>query len=439
MFRRRNIELFTLIFGDIVAMIAALWLSLGLRNSRAPSAPIFYEHLTVFIPIFILWILGFIVYNLYGKRTVAFERDLALNLFKAQLFNSGIAAVIFYLIPQVGIAPKTILFMDLFLSFIFLLVWRTLLSPTFDSRKTEQVLLLGDSPEAHELSNELTLNPRYGIKIYRERAVNRDNIYRTLNSDSFSSVIFDFRNSIERGVLSDLGIVSLINLRFVDINKLYEDIFDRVPLSLVRDDWFFGNLSKRNMSYDMLKRLIDIILAMLIGIVSLIFYPLVYIAIKIEDKGEVFILQERIGKDNKLIKLLKFRTMTVNDSGVWAKQGNDSRVTKVGRFLRASRIDELPQIWSVLRGELSLIGPRPDIIDLGKKLALDIPYYTVRNIIKPGLSGWAQINQDSPPRSLEETKERLSYDFYYLKHRSFWLDLRIVLRTVKTLLSRSGL
>lgn len=129
--------------------------------------------------------------------------------------------------------------------------------------------------------------------------------------------------------------------------------------------------------------------------------------------------------------------MTTSDRGVWVKE-NDSRITRVGAFLRKSRIDELPQLYSVVAGDMSLVGPRPDIYDLGMKLSKEIPYYTVRNIIKPGLSGWAQTRQKAPPQSLEETKIRLAYDFYYIKHRSLLIDLKIALQTISTLLSRAG-
>ena len=130
--------------------------------------------------------------------------------------------------------------------------------------------------------------------------------------------------------------------------------------------------------------------------------------------------------------------MQRNEPGKWLSE-SDNRVTRVGRFLRKTRIDELPQALAVLKGDMSLIGPRADIAGLAERLEAEIPYYSVRNIIKPGLTGWAQINQEKPPQSLEETKIRLSYDLYYIKHRSLGLDLRIILRTLKTLASRVGM
>jgi len=132
--------------------------------------------------------------------------------------------------------------------------------------------------------------------------------------------------------------------------------------------------------------------------------------------------------------------MNRTDGGRWvAEADNDNKVTRVGYFLRKSRIDELPQVWSVLKGDLSLIGPRWDIKGLKDTLEKQIPYYGIRTIVKPGLSGWAQVNQEKPPQSLEETKARLSYDLYYIKNRSLGLDIQIALKTIKTLLSLVGM
>jgi lipopolysaccharide/colanic/teichoic acid biosynthesis glycosyltransferase len=166
--------------------------------------------------------------------------------------------------------------------------------------------------------------------------------------------------------------------------------------------------------------------------VSLVFYPAVYLLIKFDDGGSVFFEQDRIGKNNKLIKVKKFRSMSADGSNI---------VTKTGKWLRKLRIDELPQLWSVLKGDMSMIGPRPEIPSLVRHYEEEIPYYNVRHLIKPGLSGWAQLYHTDPPKvsaDSEKTRRKLSYDLYYIKNRSFMLDLKIALKTVKALLSRSG-
>jgi len=440
MFGRRRTNIFILVIGDLFAMVVALWLTLGLRYSALPTEELFVRHLQLFGPVFVLWLIGFFIFNLYGKPTAVYLRNLPLNLFRAQFFNSAVAALIFYFLPRAG-TPKTILFIDLLFSVIVLLVWRTVLGPTLTSRRKEQMLLLGSSAEAKELERELTENERYSATVHRlgDNAT-REEILDDIYANHIATIVFDFKNHHEKELVSNLGVLALLGIKFIDVNELYEELFDRVPLSLINDHWFFENISSRTPpAYDILKRAMDIVIGIVAGVVSLLLYPFVILAIKLDDGGPVFSIQERIGKGNQVFHALKFRTMSGTDKGAWGAQGKDLRVTRAGRFLRASRIDELPQLWNILRGDMSLIGPRPDIIDLGKKLATEIPYYTVRNIIPPGLSGWAQISQDLPPRSVEETRERLSYDFYYLKHRSLLLDVKIALRTIKTLLSRSGL
>jgi lipopolysaccharide/colanic/teichoic acid biosynthesis glycosyltransferase len=149
---------------------------------------------------------------------------------------------------------------------------------------------------------------------------------------------------------------------------------------------------------------------------------------------------DRIGKLGKLIKMRKYRTMSRSDSGVWLKDDNNTnKVTSIGYYLRKSRIDELPQLTAILKGDVSLIGPRPDMIEFYNRLVKEIPYYSIRYSVAPGMSGWAQVMQDKPPQSVEETVTRLQYDLYYIKNRSFLLDIIIGLKTIRTLLSRSGM
>jgi lipopolysaccharide/colanic/teichoic acid biosynthesis glycosyltransferase len=223
-------------------------------------------------------------------------------------------------------------------------------------------------------------------------------------------------------------------VRFIDEYKVYEDIFDRVPLSLVNYSWFLENISSGvHIAYDFLKRIMDISISLPLGLISLLVYPFVYIAIKLDDNGTAFFTQDRVGKGGKIIKIIKFRTMS---------EGISQHVTRVGEVLRRTRVDELPQLWNVIRGDISIVGPRPEIPTLVNQYKKEIPYYNVRHLIKPGLSGWAQIHQEKPPKfdiGFDETKIKLSYDLYYIKNRSFMLDLKIALQTVKTLLSRSGI
>jgi lipopolysaccharide/colanic/teichoic acid biosynthesis glycosyltransferase len=179
----------------------------------------------------------------------------------------------------------------------------------------------------------------------------------------------------------------------------------------------------------------DITMAIALTPVVLILAPVISVAILLADGAPVFFRQERVGKGNRPIRLLKFRTMTM-ETDLAAR-----KVTPLGNILRKTRLDELPQIWNVFLGELSFIGPRPEIPELVRQYVEVIPYYNIRHLITPGLSGWAQVHHEKHPHhraDVVETKAKLSYDLYYLKNRSFVLDVKIALKTIRTLLSRSG-
>jgi lipopolysaccharide/colanic/teichoic acid biosynthesis glycosyltransferase len=192
--------------------------------------------------------------------------------------------------------------------------------------------------------------------------------------------------------------------------------------------------------YAVIKKLIDITGSIAMGVITVISVPIIWTLQGFEGPGPLFISQERLGLNGKHIKTTKFRSMHKNDDGAWKGEGANT-VTKVGAFLRKTSLDEFPQFWNVLKGEMSLIGPRNDMVVLGGRLASALPNYNFRYAVTPGITGWAQINQqyeqgNISPQSIEETKMRLAYDFYYLKHRSLGLDLVIALKTFKRMFFR---
>jgi lipopolysaccharide/colanic/teichoic acid biosynthesis glycosyltransferase len=239
----------------------------------------------------------------------------------------------------------------------------------------------------------------------------------------------------------------LENINVINFADLYEEVLGKIPLENIDAGWFFNNLyNKQNKFYIKTKRVLDLILSVPVFLISLIFYPIVFIFLKIQDGGSLFFISERIGKDNKPFKLYKFRSMTdlKNEDIDVASKNEYSRVTKFGEFIRKTRIDELPQLINVVKGEVSLIGPRPELPKLVIEYSNQIPFYGIRHTITPGLSGYAQIYQDpkSVPKfglATDGTKLKLSYDVYYLKHRSILLDLSLMIKTVKTLIGKTGL
>jgi lipopolysaccharide/colanic/teichoic acid biosynthesis glycosyltransferase len=210
---------------------------------------------------------------------------------------------------------------------------------------------------------------------------------------------------------------------------------------MLQYEWFINNISQSKTAiYDVIKRTIDVVGSLVLLLPAIAIFPFVALAIKLEDKGQLFYTTIRVGQFNKPITIYKYRTKNGADSD---KSALSSTLvdTKIGVFLRKTRIDELPQLINVLRGDLSFIGPRPEMPALAEVYAKEIPYYNTRHFLKPGLSGWAQINNFDVPRGgldVEKTIAKLSYDLFYLERRSLFLDIHITLKTIATIIMRTG-
>ena len=441
-------EALILFFGDIFFFFLSLWVALYLRFTDVPTGERLISHFVPFSLLFIIWVLVYFIAGLYEKHTLILKSKLPSIIFNAQFINSIFAVVFFYLIPSFGITPKTILFIYLLVSFLSILSWRLYGINFFSRRERQPALLIGSGEEMKELLAEVNGNDRYDLFFVSSIDVSdvdsisiQEDIITTVYSNSIKIVAIDFSHEKISPLLPHLYNLIFSKVRFIDSHRIYEDIFDRIPLSLVTYSWFLENISiSPNFSYDFLKRLMDFVLSLILGIVSLVFYPFVYFAVKLDDGGPIFISQNRVGRDGKIIRLYKFRSMSRNEMDL--NKGLGNKVTRVGNFIRKTRIDELPQLWNVLVGDISLIGPRPELPTGVAIYDKEIPYYNIRHLIAPGLSGWAQIHQENHPHHGAEvnlTREKLTYDIYYIKNRSFLLDIKIALKTIKSLLSREGI
>jgi exopolysaccharide biosynthesis polyprenyl glycosylphosphotransferase len=222
--------------------------------------------------------------------------------------------------------------------------------------------------------------------------------------------------------------------------ELFHEVYWRkIPLYRLNQTWLFqeGFQIAREPVFERLKRVSDIALAGLGLLLVLPFFPFVAVAIWLDDRGPVFFRQSRVGKNRALFDILKLRTMRVNSTGSDYTQTNDRRITRLGRFLRASRIDEIPQLWNVLIGDMSLIGPRAEWVKLVEEYERQIPCYHFRHLVKPGITGWAQVNYPYGA-NLDDTLRKLEYDLYYIRYFSFILDASIVLKTIHLMLWGKG-
>jgi len=436
--------------GDLVIFSAALWLTLGVRYLSVPSYEVFWQHFLPFIPLFFVWVFMFFLAGLYGRYTRILRAHLSETILYAQTVNVGIAALFFFLIPYFGIAPKTILAIYLLISSGLIFAWRVYMFPILHLTRRARAVLIGTGSVIHELVEEVEADTRYPFSFETVIDTKEVGMHETIQqvvraSDGMSDITMIVADSSDKVINSALPIVYDLAFRkenfvFVDLGQLYQDVFDRVSLPLMHYNWVLGNLSS-SPAYDIVKRTIDIFVGICMGVVSLLVYPFVALAIKLDDGGAIFITQERIGKFQKKIQIVKFRSMSGNDNGNYENGKTKLVVTRVGKVIRRLRIDELPQIWNIVRGDLSFVGPRPELPNLVNQYNSKIPYYDARHLITPGLTGWAQLKHDTHPHGgteVDETKTKLSYDLFYLKNRSLFLDLYIMFQTARIVLFERG-
>ena|SRR3989338_994487 len=435
--------------GDILIFAFSLWLTLLLRYGAVPSSILYWTHLQVFGILFAVWALVFYMAGLYSKRVLLLQYELTGAIVRTQLLNITLAALFFFIVPGIGLAPKTNLGVYLVISLALVLVWRLQIVPRITKPGfRDRAAFIGSGPDAHELVAEVNKNPRYHLEfkvvMAPEQVINDlDGFAERLVKEKVTVLVMDTTAPNLGPLLPSIYGLAFLDRQyeFADLYRMYEEVFDRVPLSLLRYEWFLKNISLPSVGmYAAIKRAIDVLGGLLMGLATLLILPFVALALQFEYPGSVFITQMRMGRNGSRIKTYKFRSMRFGDRSAWEGE-DENTVTRVGNVLRRTSLDEFPQFVNVLRGELSLIGPRNDVEALGRRLAEAIPYYNIRYVVKPGITGWAQINQQYEqgklsPQSIEDTKVRLAYDFYYIKNRSLALDILIALRTIKRMLFR---
>ena len=219
----------------------------------------------------------------------------------------------------------------------------------------------------------------------------------------------------------------------------YQILTGKIPVEAIGANWFLDNLKEGGKNYfQAFKRMIDLLAAVFIFSVSFIFWPLIALAIKLESRGPIFFCQERLGRQGRRFTIIKFRTMRQENNNQELTTLGDKRITRLGNFLRKTRLDELPQTINIIKGEMSFIGPRPERPELVAELEEAIPFYNMRLIVKPGLTGWDQVSGEYHSPSKEDTLKKLQNDLFYIKNRSLFLDFVIFLKTIATVFGRGG-
>ncbi|MDR3582703.1 MAG: sugar transferase [Candidatus Pacebacteria bacterium] len=439
-----KLKAFLFFVADVAALYATLFITLLIRY-RGEYYGYIGEHITPFTVVFILWVAVFYVAGLYDLRRLRNNIDFVKTLLLCLAINAAIAILLFYSVPSFGIAPKTNLLLFIVIFAILETFWRRFLNRamTFGGAPNKILMVNGDAI-GEEIKKTLLENPQLGYEIMieideKEAYARPARIAEAAAREKVNLIIIPRRLKRESALAAVLYDCFSKGILVSDLVNFYETILRKVPLDDLEEAWFLENIENVGQFYDPLKRALEFVGALVLGIVLLPVEILIALIVKLTSRGPVFIRQERVGRLGRTFMLYKFRSMVAlapdgqaeTNGAQWSGK-KDPRITAFGGVLRASHLDELPQLVNIIRGDTSFVGPRPERPEIVEKLRKQIPYYEVRLLTLPGVTGWAQINHRAD-RDLADVKQKLQYDVYYLKNRSLVLDGAIILRTLKSL------
>ncbi len=439
---------------DYCLLIVSIFLVLWSRIPRELFSLLIYRHLVVFVILFLGWMFVFFLFNIY---TFYFPLRMT-RLFVAIMINVLWSSLVFYLFPIFDLTPKTNLVLVGTLATILIFMWHRIVDYIFIVvLKSHEIMIAVSDYDSLSLLKMLQENSRHKYTVvgvlanasyykFVEEIFNSEKIFTDIQS--FERAIK--RSSVQTIICADWWFSQLYisvyemfpqKIRMFHAISFYEKVFSYIPVYSTNEYWIMSNMdvvSRR--SYEIIKRILDLLFSVIVFPIVALLCLCVAIFIRFwGGKGSVFFTQERVGHNNKLFTLIKFRTMNIDaekNGAQWAQE-DDPRVTKLGRFLRITRLDELPQIINVIKGDMSFIGPRPERMVFVEQLAKKIPHYHIRHIIKPGISGWAQINYKYTS-SVEDAVKKVSYDIFYVKRMNIFLDLYIFFKTIITIFTARG-
>jgi sugar transferase (PEP-CTERM system associated) len=406
----------------------------------------------------LLKILGFTVltlllsyyFDLYEPQRISGRWEIYFRLFLVLSVQCFALAGLVYIFPDLYIGPH-VLTVGILILAVALVVWRRAYEWIIDlSMFRERVYVLGSGELAKSVVDTLRVRRDAGMEVIEGSGDAGENGQH----EQYAADLRAFRKPktrIERVVVAmedrrgSMPVRELLDLRLrgvvvEDAGTMMERLSGKLPLEgLNPSSLIFTQGFKVKASQQIVRRIVSIMVSFIGLMLCLPFIPFIILAVRLSSPGPIFFRQIRVGLRGQLFTVFKFRTMRQDaeaKGAVWATK-NDPRVTSLGRFMRKTRVDEIPQLWNVLRGQMSFVGPRPERPEFVQWLSSEIPYYDLRHLIRPGLTGWAQVRYQYGA-SLAETKQKLEYDLYYVKHLSLGLDLLIMFETVKTIVLRRG-
>lgn len=407
--------------GDFVAFTAAFYLMSAVRLATLPTRT--SSQLQLFAVLFVVWLIVFFMFDLYTARRInPNPRNIGL-IIAAMTTNTILGVVFFYLTSVAGISPKTNLLIVALFSSILIVVWRRACYLLFTKRFVRKIVLIGESTYLNDLKNELTQNPNIGTIV---------SVYATIPPTALNTrVDLVIADGVDPQTL--IAYARSCGAQALSIFEAYELILTKIPVELMTQERALSYLTHNSTSaLYALYRVMEVLIATLVLIVTSPFLLVAAVATWVHDGGPILYTQARTGKDGAVFHIYKLRSMRIDaeaHGALWAGK-QDTRITRVGKILRTTHLDEVPQMYNIIKGDLALIGPRAERPEFVATLEEVIPYYYLRHTIKPGFTGWAQIKYRYA-RSVDDSREKFEYDLYYLKNKSPLLDIGIVLKTLQ--------
>ncbi|MCB9802537.1 sugar transferase [Candidatus Nomurabacteria bacterium] len=447
-----------LLLTDIILLYFSLVITLFIRYQYF-SWELLQEHLWPFSIVFALWLIVFFINGLYEIRKVKNDYKFYGQLINNLIVNTLLAFSFFYLILGrfSNLRPQKVLIILILIFAILWIIWRKIFFSLLSSiRLSNNLAIIGINPESLLLAQEIITQPHLGYKLKLFINPESLNIPEKFQIIPSTKDLANLKKDLEKYKINTVVVVNNpkyspevarylfesidLKITYSNLIDFYEKITGKIPVTDLERSWFFENLSQKNNDwFQIIKRIYDLFFAILFGLISLVFLPFLALLIKLESNGPLIYKQKRVGLGGKEFYAYKFRSMKKdaekNTGAQWAKE-KDARITKIGKIIRKTRIDEIPQFWNIIKGEMSFVGPRPERPEFVEILKQEIPFYNERHLIKPGLTGWAQINFPYGA-SIEDAKEKLQYDLFYVKNQSIALDISIILKTINTIFNRS--
>lgn len=400
---------------------------------------------------------GFYLFDLYDFVVMHDRRELVLRLVQALGLSWIALALCFYFYPGLMLG-RSVSLIALPLALGLMVAWRVSIHWFLGHPDIgERVLIVGSGDSAVEIAREVLSRPDAGYRIVGFVGTDSEQLGKSLinprvvgltehlgdvvksaNIDRIVVAMGERRGQFPTEKLLQLSLAGHVSIE--EGAAFYERVTGRVSLSMIRPSWLiFTGPGRKAKLASLARALVHRSAALMGALLSLPIVIVTAILIKLDSRGPVFYKQERVGKNGKVFTLIKFRSMRVDaeqDGPVWASKGDD-RTTRVGKVMRKIRVDEIPQFWNILRGEMSFVGPRPERPHFVAQLAQEIPYYEQRHLIAPGLTGWAQIKYPYGA-SIEDARQKLQYDLFYIKNYSLVFDAIILFETIKIILFGRG-